>query len=629
MNNKVFEACKKLTADEIYNFLHSVASNDIYTTPRPVEQSSGEKYVYKTCDVASLFVAAAFITDNGISDKAEFRKNAYMAFLSENRSEFTDAWSLIDYMLTDANSCNCTAKIRVLKGSSYKIKNYYLENFLLKDIRGASVLLTHVEETVIPNMISDRFIPECIVYCGGGNIFAILPESCDEGFALSLEATAKKLLVSADVAYYISEPMNFTALLGADYKEKMNKVENKLNNRKKLIINNCAEDRSEYFDGTILIGDGDEKYYAAITADEQDEGCVCDACGKRRAYYEVQIAKNETHGLCASCLHKRCVGEASKRSKYRKLYKKYTGNEPAKDIYTLEDITGQKEGTAERYISIVYGDGNNMGGIIQNFRKITEMMEFSRDVKTITEKAAFEAMGECGIDKFEVVGLGGDDIFVIVEGKKAVAFTIKLIEKYNEQFKGKYPETSTLSAGIAIAKHRIPIQVVLEKAEDELSRAKDIAKKKKDNCGSLSFVILDSFDGGDSLSTADDSVARTMLPYYTDAAKDILGFAQKMKDRDKKLTTKLRNIQEAFENAESPEEANLFLSYMNAKEKEDGSINAKTGKPKLDKRIFLPNISGYTTDGGYYMKEDGRCYIWNDLLSLMEFCDDGRSKEQE
>ena len=610
MNNKVFEACKKLTADEMYNFLHSVASNDIYTTPRPVEQSSVKKYVYKTCDVASLFVAAAFITDNDISDKAEFRKNAYMAFLSENRSEFTEAWSLID-MLTENKPCASTAKIRVLKGSSYKIKNYYLENFLLKDIRGASVLLTHVEETVIPGMISDRFIPECIVYCGGGNIFAILPESCDEHFALELEATAKKLLVSADVAYYISEAMDFTALLGSNYKENMNKVENKLNNRKKLIINNCAEDRSEYFDGTILIGDGDEKYYAAITADEHDEGCICTACGKRRAYYEVQVTEG-THKLCASCLHKRCVGEASKRSKYRKLYKKYTGNEPAKDIYTLEDITGQKEGTAERYISIVYGDGNNMGGIIQNFRKITEMMEFSRDVKTITEKAAFEAMGECGIDKFEVVGLGGDDIFVIVEGKKAVSFTIKLIEKYNEQFKGKYPETSTLSAGIAIAKHRIPIQVVLEKAEDELSRAKDIAKKKKDNCGSLSFVILDSFDGGDSLSAADDSVARTMLPYYTDEAKDILEFAQKMKDN--KLTTKLRNIQEAFENAESPEEANLFLSYMNAKEKES-------------KRIFLPDISGYTTDGGYYMNEDGRCYIWNDLLSLMEFCDDGGNEK--
>lgn len=601
MNKKLLDACQTLSADKIRSYLNSDASAEIY------------KPSYKACDVASLFVAAAFITDNGISDKAEFRKNAYMAFLSENRSEFTEAWSLID-MLTEDKPCASTAKIRVLKGSSYKIKNYYLENFLLKDIRGASVLLTHVEETVIPDMISDRFIPECIVYCGGGNIFAILPESCDESFALSLEATAKKLLVSADVAYYISEPMNFTALLGVDYKGKMNKVENKLNNRKKLIISNSAEDRSEYFDGTILIGDGDEKYYAAITADEQDEGCVCDACGKRRAYYEVQIAKNETHGLCASCLHKRCVGEASKRSKYSKLYKKYTGNEPAKDIYTLEDITGQKEGATEKYISIVYGDGNNMGGIIQNFRKITEMMEFSRDVKTITEKAAFEAMGECGIDRFEVVGLGGDDIFVIVEGKKAVAFTIKLIEKYNEQFKGKYPETSTLSAGIAIAKHRIPIQVVLEKAEDELSRAKDIAKKKKDNCGSLSFVILDSFDGGDSLSAADDSVVRTMLPYYTDAAKDILGFAQKMKD--KKLKTKLRNIQEAFENAESPEEANLFLSYMNAKEKES-------------KRIFLPNISGYTTDGGYYMKEDGRCYIWNDLLSLMEFCDDGRSKEQE
>ena len=56
-------------------------------------------------------------------------------------------------------------------------------------------------------------------------------------------------------------------------------------------------------------------------------------------------------------------------------------------------------------------------GVIQQLTKITQMMQFSRNVKKIAEEIVFKAMGEYGIDKFEVVGLGGDDIFIIIPEK--------------------------------------------------------------------------------------------------------------------------------------------------------------------------------------------------------------------
>ena len=46
-----------------------------------------------------------------------------------------------------------SSKIVLLKGGSYKIKQYYLEDNVPRDIRGASMNLAYVEEKVIPNYI--------------------------------------------------------------------------------------------------------------------------------------------------------------------------------------------------------------------------------------------------------------------------------------------------------------------------------------------------------------------------------------------------------------------------------------------------------------------------------------------
>lgn len=591
MHEKICQICRDMSADEIREYLISdEAADSIYV------QRDGISY--KLCDIASLFVAAAYISCGENSEKASFRKNAYLALLGGDRSAFSEAWRLID-LLTENIPYESSVNIRILKGGSYKIKNYYLENYLLNDIRGASVLLTHVEEDIIPKMIADKYIPECIVYSGGGNIFAIVPESCDEAFALELETRGKELLISADIAYYVSDKLPFSDIFGENYKEKMAQVENSLNERKKLIVNCSAESKTSFLDKSIPVtaDTEEESFNAPVTAKEVSDRSICSACGKRIAFYFVGDKK-----LCASCLHKRSVGSAAKLSRYIKLYNKYN-SVPAQRVTSLSDIKD-----SEGYIAIVYGDGNNMGGVIQNFRKITQMMEFSRDVKTITAKAAFEAMSEHKITKFEVAGLGGDDIFVIVEGKKAIRFTISLIKKYNKQFE-KYKSqdnVSTLSAGIAIAKCETPIQVVLEKAENELQKAKSIAKQKQDNCGSLSFVIMDTFDGGNSVyAKKDNEVINTMLPYYTDTAEDVVEFARKIKNRNSK--TGLRNVLDAFESAESTEEAELFLRYMNAKER------------KAENRIELSDIRGYEKSVGYYIGNGRRYYIWNDLMTILDF----------
>lgn len=586
--NGLVDIFREKNPDEIRHMLYS----DEYSAK---EYCSRNGISYKLCDCAALFVMSAFLSQKTDCDKKELRKKAYMAFLEKNMDAFPEAQKCIEF-LTENTADTPRINIKILKGGSYKIKNYYLENYKLADIRGASVLLTHVEEDIIPQMISDKFIPECIVYSGGGNIFAVVPEDCDDSFALELEGAAKKLLISADIAYYISKSMMLSDIFGENYKTKMVDVENRLNERKKLIINCSERLESEYINGKIsIVSDKPEDCFdAQVVGMPFTDNCICDACGKRNAVY---ISGNDL--LCASCIHKRAVGNAAKRSRYINRFNLYN-KVPAVPVKSLGDISGE-------YIAVIYGDGNNMGGIIQQFTKITQMMEFSRDVKSIVDKAVFESMNEHQMTRFEVVGLGGDDVFIIVEGDKAIRFTVSMIKKYNSKFE-KYRasgQVSTMSAGIAIAKNDMPVCVIIDKAEEKLSEAKSIAKLKKDNCGSLSFEIMDTFDGEYGVQPVTSyGAVESMLPYYTDTAEDIIEMTERFAREKNK--TMIRNILDAFINAESAEEANLFLNYYNAK---NNSAEVK----------LLP-VAGYTAEGGFYADPDGKkSIIWKDLITIIDF----------
>lgn len=583
--------------------------------------TTGEKYgstgsKFCLCDIACLFVVAAFLlSSEDVSNKDSFRKDAYIAFLEKNRDVHLKAWSMID-CLTNNIDTDIDTNIRVLKGGSYKIASYYLENYKLQDIRGASALLTYVEELVIPKIISEKFIPECIIYSGGGNIFAILPEECHDSFALELEEKAREILISANIAFNLSEPQPLKNFFNKNYKSKMSGIERQLDERKKLKVFIPESPKTDLdltfkIDGLNTINLNEEvgkgKWFNEI--DECEPTWECDYCKRRMALYADENNPKKEAGvtrLCASCLHKRVVGKRVK-PKFNDLFMKYNKKELS-PCYELSDIDNDE-------IAIIYGDGNNIGGVIEGFDYITQMMEFSRNIKNIVEKIVFTAMNEVNIDKIEVVGLGGDDIFVILQGKKAIKYAIKLIELYNEEFENYISkdssQKSTLSVGIAIAQTKMPIQILLEEAEDQLKRAKKVAKQQGDNDkGSLSYTILNAFKDNEASSDLGQvKVKDSLLPYTHKIATQVLELADKMRSVDK---TRLRNILDAFERAQSTKEANLYLEYMNAKFKEEVT-------KEVTKEVTLDKIDSYEVVGGYYFKNGTYHYIWRDLIYLLEY----------
>ncbi|NLK70421.1 MAG: hypothetical protein GX286_03145, partial [Clostridiales bacterium] len=214
--------------------------------------------------------------------------------------------------------------------------------------------------------------------------------------------------------------------------------------------------------------------------------------------------------------------------------------------------------------------------------------------------------------------LGGDDIFIIIPGKKAIQYAVTLIDLYNKESAETLSEDktqkSTLSVGVAIGKTKMPINILLEVAKGELKKAKHLSKQQKDDCGSLSYVIMDSYVADEALGEK-NGVKNTLLPFSHDVACKVLNFVKEIKTTGEYGKTKIQNILDAFENAESIEEANLYLEYMNAKRK------------KNEKAIELKNIDPYEICGGYYKKGNVYYYIWRDILDLLEFTEWGDAKK--
>ncbi len=478
--------------------------------------------------------------------------------------------------------------VRLLKGGTYKIKGYYLENNRLPDIRGASAVITEVQERIVPAYLQKTLGFDSILYNGGGNLFALVPADCDTTLACQLEAEAQRYLLTANTAFVLGEVLPLSCLLGKQYTAFVMRTEHQLNERKKSKILSDIAPQTPFL-GERMLGDVLIDAHALPKAED-----YCTHCRKRLAHY-----KKDGEALCGGCLHKVCVGNVQKR-RYLKAYADHVrtlGCDLPVQFSVQETSDIDKE-----HIAVIYADGNNMGGIIQGIERVDRMMEFSAFVKETMPQIVYDALCASKVNRVEFTALGGDDVFLLLPAKQAMRAAVEMMERYNNAFAEKYPSSkSTLSVGICIAKPNTPIKIMLEAAEEELAKAKALVRKT-DCKGSLSYVIFDSYEG-----VSGTRGRWTLLPYPLDAAKELLRMADQLRKKGT-VKTRLRNIAAAFRDAESDVEADLFFQYTNAKESNIGN------------RLQLPELPGYQLHDCFYQNADGTsCCIWEDLLDLIEF----------
>ena len=491
----------------------------------------------------------------------------------------------------DAPQLRQDLNVRILKGGTYKIKGYYLEDNDLTDIRGASTIITQVQEKIIPDLLKKNVEFDCILYHGGGNLLALLPENCADDLGEQLEKCANRYLCTAQSAYFVSKPIALSDLLSKNYRTIMADNEATLEQRKKCKLIFEQAPKSNFLDQELFDG-------IKVRAAEVNSADLCDCCKKRTASYRI-----EGKTVCGGCLHKIAVGKQQK-NRYLDEYEKHTGCHP-KEVHSISEISDRNGD-----IALFYADGNNMGGIVANCKNLPDMMDFSAFVKSAMPTIVYDAIKANAIDRFEIVALGGDDVFLLVPADKAIRLAAKMIRLYQKKFQQKFPETnSTLSVGICIAKDSTPVQVMLETAEEELDSAKALVRQSETEIGgSLSFRILNTYEGSSA-----DRGNTTLLPYSIENAEKILDFSNQLQNQlhGDTMKTRLRNLSAAFHMADSTEEASLFFQYTNAKESDE--------KKKIQN---LPSLDGYQSkNDGFYTKGSDKqsYYIWEDLIDLVKY----------
>lgn len=471
----------------------------------------------------------------------------------------------LQYRKINENKRLSEIKIDVVKGSIYKIKKYFLENNYLKDIRGGSMMIDYLNIDAVEKVMINgkyRFNGDNIIYCGGGNIFLVVPAGYGQGLCETFETEFTKMGLTVMNAFETISCSLYDLLF--DFSKIKKKIESKVTERSKIKFYEIDPDLQSYMWNAVLEGieknNREKNLKQNIVYKKEEKGIgVCDLCDIREAKYTI---KNEPdiHKVCCSCMRKHLMGK--QKSKFLDDYEQHVREK--KDVsFKIDDSSrvGSLDDISDE-IAVIYGDGNNMGNVLNSVYNIFEMMYFSRKTdngaKNAVYGALYNAMGKSA--KFEIVALGGDDIFIIVPAEHAFKIASDIINIFDE----KFDHTITMSVGIAIAKNATPIASLFELAQEKLHEAKKFLKEKEEDKkieeGSMDVIELigDMHFRG---SKDEKRIFPLSNSNYKAYSKKIEQFKKSNKAR-----TQLYKIGYAKENM-SPEEFELFYYYQNSKQK--------------------------------------------------------------
>jgi hypothetical protein len=493
-----------------------------------------------------------------------------------------------------------------VKGSQVKIKQYYFETDKIKNIRGASVILDDVNRNKITNYIKDNFIEENIVYNGGGGFLGIFPSGYGKDVSIKYEKINQDFTLTAQsVAEH--ESVRLSELIN-DYENEIDSLMKKFNQRQMSKINWNIE-----FENRINTNiENLESYYRTNVKDMTNRGEICSCCNFR---YAIKLINDEEY-QCESCYNKWEKGGRESKVKFISDYLmflekdknlvfeknsngkiKINGNNDDKYITfndrktivpnTLGEIA--KFDDENEYIGVIYGDGNNMGKLVQNFNSLTQIKYFSNEVDKGIYNSVYNALYEIykkyyrnsdnnGFDRllyFEIIAIGGDDIFIIAPGNVALELAVKIGENFDKKFgmltdnkEDSNKKNMTMSLGVCLSHYNTSIKSLNEKAQNLMKSAKNRAKSI--NKGTLDFQIIDNENKLLSDNTYTNNVNNCLInglrPYNWDEAYKIIDTVKKLKEYDYSHNTKsfIGKMKYASMNL-NPNEAGLYFLYALSK----------------------------------------------------------------
>lgn len=278
-----------------------------------------------------------------------------------------------------------------------------------------------------------------------------------------------------------------------------------------------------------------------------DQRLISDASARKRAV--GQAVKRGEIGQLKKTLEPWAVPDTITTQSWENRWEQYIAKHP--DSHYAQHMGPQNVRAAsdvdtigassKRYIGLIYADGNNIGRLIATIQKPENYHMVSQVLSSVAQTAVFEALAkhlkpttlhqrhsEEYLHPFEILAIGGDDLFIIVPGNQAleIALTIgnlfeaMLTQKFDELklelpcsqrvFSRYAPRSETvdpitmplpsvgLSTGVIIAQDSMPIFFLRDLVDELLKNAKKLAKHHAQDKttpffgGAIDFMALKS-----------------------------------------------------------------------------------------------------------------------------------------
>ncbi len=361
-------------------------------------------------------------------------------------------------------------RVALVKARTVRIKEYFLQNNKIKAIRGASLLLDSINRDRYPRFFAQdpRLTPEGLVYCGGAGALAVVPISAAAAAAAEWERLHDQVTLAAQGVAVWAEVEAIQLALA--FPAVAAQLEALLEERRHSRIPWCLEPALEQAQPDLWYSG--ESCWPDLH--RPPRGPLCHHCGMRRPITQTVPGDEveEAEDLCLPCAIR--VQAGSRRSRFWALYERYVGRRPAGQPARSLDELAAAHGDG-RSIAVLYGDGNNMGAVVQRQDNPARLRSFSQRVEQAMYQAVFPALDRhLGSMAVEFIALGGDDLLFIMPAACALETAIAIGEAFEHQF---YDPVSrqhrlTLSIGVAIAEYHTPVAHLFDAALQLMKEAK-------------------------------------------------------------------------------------------------------------------------------------------------------------
>jgi hypothetical protein len=384
--------------------------------------------------------------------------------------------------------------LSLISADTDRVKSYVFETAKLPEVRGASALLTELNECEIASLLWEKFpLPsECLLYAAGGSALIVAPTTLAKDIAEDIQRLYLRYTGTAtiSVVHRPTSPQEWVRGVEASG--------GNFGNLAKWIgydLRRAKESRAFYH-----------------VLDAPPHARRCDSCEVRPATQQMTRFQSgeEEKWVCDVCARKRKWGEREKSGyieqfedfleddakqcqhtdgRYQQTIAEHGGRDAVIGAKTLEEIGKAADGKARGYVGVIYTDGNDIGSRIEKSETPAEYRTLSEELLRVTKEATFKALARRSLIKhikcsdgqkrwihpFEIVAIGGDDVFLIVPGDMALDIAVDLCDHFQSEFNGNL----TMSAGVLIMREHLPIYYARSIVEALLKSAKRAGRKTR------------------------------------------------------------------------------------------------------------------------------------------------------